>query len=63
MLKSLRKPFLNHSLPSSLKPYTLTEHPQTNGQAEAANKVILNGLKKRLGKANGRWTEELIKVL
>ena len=26
------------------------EHPQTNGQAEAANKVILNKLKKRLGK-------------
>jgi len=31
------------------------EHPQTNGQAEAANKVILSQLKKRLGvpKENG----------
>ena len=29
------------------------EHPQTNGQAEAANKVILNELKKRLGPAKG----------
>jgi len=42
---------------------TSVEHPQTNGQAEAANKVILNELKKRLGKAKGRWTEELIEVL
>ena len=39
------------------------EHPQTNGQAETANKVILNELKKRLSKAKGRWTEELIEVL
>jgi len=39
------------------------EHPQTNGQADAANKVILNELKKQLGRANGRWTEELIEVL
>jgi len=39
------------------------EHPQINGQAEAANKVILNELKKRLGKAKGRWTGELIEVL
>ncbi|XP_019435938.1 PREDICTED: uncharacterized protein K02A2.6-like [Lupinus angustifolius] len=28
--------------------FTSVEHPQTNGQAEAANKVILKGLKKRL---------------
>jgi len=39
------------------------EHPQTNGQAEAANKVILNELKKRLGTAKGRWTEELLEAL
>jgi len=45
------------SLTSSL------EHPQTNGQAEAANKVFLNKLKKRLGTAEGRWTEELSEVL
>jgi len=32
---------------------TSVEHPQTNGQAEATNKVILNELKKRLGKAKG----------
>jgi len=39
------------------------EHPQTNGQAEAANKVILNELKKRLGPAKGNWTEQLLEVL
>jgi len=39
------------------------EHLQTNGQAEAANKVILNELKKRLGIAKGRWTKELLEVL
>ncbi|XP_020206611.1 uncharacterized protein LOC109791695 [Cajanus cajan] len=32
---------------------TSVEHPQTNGQAEAANKVILRELKKRLGNAKG----------
>jgi len=39
------------------------EHPQSNGQAEAANKVILNELKKRLDPAKGKWTKELLDVL
>ncbi|XP_047166601.1 uncharacterized protein K02A2.6-like [Vigna umbellata] len=39
------------------------EHPQTNGQAEAANKAILTELKKRLGEAKGLWVEELLEVL
>jgi len=39
------------------------EHPQTNGQVEAANKVILRELKKRLGYAKGRWANELLEVL
>ncbi|XP_017416614.2 uncharacterized protein LOC108327419 [Vigna angularis] len=39
------------------------EHPQTNGQAEAANKAILTELKKRLGEAKGLWLEELPEVL
>ncbi|XP_020981529.1 uncharacterized protein LOC110273035 [Arachis duranensis] len=33
--------------------FTSVEHPQANGQAEAANKVILAGLKKRLQDAKG----------
>ena len=39
------------------------EHSQTNGQAEAANKVILIELWKRLDGANGKWPEELTEVL
>ena len=39
------------------------EHPQTNGQAEAANKVILGQLKKRLGSAKGLWAEKLSEIL
>ena len=37
--------------------------PQGNGQAEAVNKVIVSGLKKRLDDAKGRWVEELPHVL
>ena len=38
-------------------------YPQGNGQTEAVNKVIVNGLKKRLDDAKGRWVEELSYVL
>ncbi|XP_065630491.1 uncharacterized protein LOC136067939 [Quercus suber] len=43
--------------------YSTPAHPQGNGQAEAVNKVIVNGLKKRLDNAKGRWVEELPHVL
>ncbi|RDX92426.1 hypothetical protein CR513_25443, partial [Mucuna pruriens] len=39
------------------------EHPQSNGQVEAANKVILKGLRRRLEEAKGRWAKELPQVL
>jgi len=42
---------------------SFVEHPQTNGQAEAANKVILVELRKGLNNAKGRWPEELVEVL
>nr|KYP60573.1 Gypsy retrotransposon integrase-like protein 1 [Cajanus cajan] len=42
---------------------TSIEHPQTNGQAESANKVILSELKKQLGEAKGAWAEQLPEVL
>uniref|UniRef100_A0A2N9F8W7 Integrase catalytic domain-containing protein n=1 Tax=Fagus sylvatica TaxID=28930 RepID=A0A2N9F8W7_FAGSY len=38
-------------------------YPQGNGQAESSNKIILNGIKKRLEEAKGRWVEELPTVL
>ena len=43
--------------------YSIPAYPQGNGQAEAVNKVIVNGLKKRLDDAKGRWVEELPHVL
>ena len=43
--------------------YSTPAYPQGNGQAEAVNKVIVNGLKKRLDDANGRWVDELPHVL
>ena len=38
-------------------------YPQSNGQAEASNKTVLNGIKRRLECAKGKWTEELSEVL
>ena len=39
--------------------YFTLVYPQGNRQAEAVNKVIVNGLKKRLDDAKGKWVEEL----
>ncbi|XP_025638073.2 uncharacterized protein [Arachis hypogaea] len=43
--------------------FSSVEHPQTNGQVEAANKVVLLGLKKRLDNKKGAWADELASVL
>ena len=43
--------------------YSTPAYPQGNRQAEATNKVILDGLKKRLDKAKGKWVDELPHVL
>ena len=43
--------------------YSTPAYPQGNGQAEAVNKVIVNGLKKRLDDVKARWVEELPHVL
>ena len=43
--------------------YSTLAYPQGNGQAEAVNKVIVNGLKKRLDDAKSKWVEELPHVL
>ena len=43
--------------------YSTPAYPQGNGQAEVVNKVIVNGLKKRLNDAKGKWMEELSHVL
>ena len=38
-------------------------YPQSNGQAEVSNKIIIDGLKKRLDLKKGCWAEELDGVL
>ena len=43
--------------------YSTPTYPQSNGQAEAINKTIVNGLKKRLDDAKGKWAKELPSVL
>ena len=43
--------------------YSTLAYPQGNGQAEANNIVIVNGLKKRLDDAKGRWVEKLLHVI
>ena len=43
--------------------YSTPAYLQGNRQAEAVNKVIVNGLKKMLDDAKGKWVEELPHVL
>ena len=43
--------------------YSTPAYPQENGQAETVNKVIVNGLKKWLDDARGKWVDELPHVL
>jgi len=43
--------------------YASVEHPQTNGQVESANRILLRGLKRRLGKAKGVWAEEVPRIV
>jgi len=43
--------------------FTFVEHPQANGLAKAAKKVILQGIRRRLDAAKTRWAEELNTIL
>jgi len=43
--------------------FTSVARPQSNGQAEAANKVILQGIKKKVEAAKGAWVDELPGIL
>jgi len=42
--------------------FVLVIHPQANGQAEAANEVILNDIKRKLEAAKGLWAEQVHEV-
>ena len=37
--------------------YSTLAYPQENGHVETVNKVIVNGLKKKLDDAKGKWVE------
>jgi len=43
--------------------FASVEHPQTNGQVESANRILLRGLKRRLEKAKGVWAEEVPRIV
>ncbi|GJX08447.1 reverse transcriptase domain-containing protein [Tanacetum coccineum] len=43
--------------------FTSVAHLQANGQIEVTNRTLLQGLKTRLGKAQGQWVEELPNLL
>ncbi|XP_072071786.1 uncharacterized protein [Arachis hypogaea] len=43
--------------------FSSVEHPQSNGLAEAANKVLLHALRKKLDEAKGLWAELVPEVL
>ena len=43
--------------------YSTLAYSQSNSQAKATNKAIMNGLKKKLDGAKSRWVEELPNVL
>ena len=43
--------------------FASVEHPQTNGQVESANRVLLRGLKRRLDKAKGTWEKEVPRIV
>ncbi|XP_025635816.1 uncharacterized protein [Arachis hypogaea] len=54
------KPTMNLKIKQHFAP---VEHPQTNGLAEAANKVILHALKKKPDDAKGLWADLIPEVL
>ena len=63
------KQFVAVAIKNLCREYNITiknssvSYPQGNGQAEASNKTISRGLKKRLQGSLGKWVEELPNVL
>ncbi|XP_072054261.1 uncharacterized protein [Arachis hypogaea] len=51
------------SLPKYYTAWSSVEHPQTSGQAEVANRVILQEMKKKLNNAKGEWADLIPEIL
>ncbi|KAL0462697.1 UNVERIFIED_CONTAM: hypothetical protein Slati_0157300 [Sesamum latifolium] len=43
--------------------FTIVAHPQANGQVEVNNRILVQGIKRRLERVGGNWAEELTSVL
>ncbi|XP_074346390.1 uncharacterized protein LOC141685170 [Apium graveolens] len=43
--------------------FTSVAHPQANGQEEVANRIIFNGLKKRVEHSRNTWAYKLLPIL
>ncbi|XP_074352389.1 uncharacterized protein LOC141691558 [Apium graveolens] len=43
--------------------FTSVAHPQANWQSEVANRIILDGLKKRVLRSRNTWEDELLPIL
>ncbi|XP_074373733.1 uncharacterized protein LOC141714090 [Apium graveolens] len=43
--------------------FTSVSHPQENGQAEVANRIILDRLKKRVERSRNTWVDKLLPIL
>ncbi|KAL0445717.1 UNVERIFIED_CONTAM: hypothetical protein Slati_1699600 [Sesamum latifolium] len=43
--------------------FTSVAHPQSNGQVEVTNRILVQGIKRRLERVGRNWTEELTSVL
>ncbi|XP_074352996.1 uncharacterized protein LOC141692154 [Apium graveolens] len=43
--------------------FTLVANPQENGQAEVANRIILDGIKKKVERSRNTWADELLHIL
>ncbi|KAL0462137.1 UNVERIFIED_CONTAM: hypothetical protein Slati_0101300 [Sesamum latifolium] len=43
--------------------FTTVAHPQANGQVKVTNRILIQGIKRRLERVGGNWAEELTSVL